>query len=112
MNADNQSRRYLRDNVADDLAKEIDILLDRILSLETKVDWAISHIREETHNRVKLGREALTKLEEALDILRREVPDQTNAIMLLIAAAADIQAAQREIRKGLSILLGNMDNGS
>ena len=105
-----QARRFLRDHMGDALTEEIEALLDMILSLETKVDFTVGYIHRNTQERLERSREALNRVETAIDYLRSDAPKVHDAIMLLIAAAGDLQAEQREIRDSLTHLLKTLNH--
>ena len=108
MNDEQRARRFLRDHVSDDLVKEVDLLLERLVLLETKVDFAVGYIHENTQSRLDRCREMLGKVESALDCLRVEPANLDHVKLLLIACAAEMQAEQHEIRGNLTGLLRSL----
>jgi hypothetical protein len=97
--------RFLRDKKADDLWDETESLLDQLVAAETEIDLVFGYIQEDTQRRSDRSRKILSRIENALSVLRRISPPPNDAIELLVAAANDIQAEQLRIRDGLTMLL-------
>lgn len=105
MREDRSERRFLRDNEVDDLRKQTKELLDQLTAAEAKFNLVFDHINDDTLERMKRGRDTLSLIESAINLLRHISPPPDGPIKLLVAGANEIQAEQREIRSCLAKLL-------
>ena len=112
MNQVTEARRILRDNVATELRAEIEVLIDRIICLDTGGELSIGHISESAQKELDSCCYALQQIEAALDELRGESPDTDVAHSLLVEAAKALVVRQRDLQQSLIDLLHDLEQES
>ncbi len=104
MTEEQTSCRFLRDNAADGLQQEVQMLIDEVIRLAPEAATPIGHISEAAQNQIDFGRDILEKIEAAIETLRRDQPDIADTIRQLMCVAEEAKCEQNEVLLSLKAL--------
>lgn len=99
------SCRFLRDNAADGLQQEVQVLIDKVIRLAPEAATTVGHISEAAQNHIDFGRDILEKVEATIEALRHDQPDTDDAIQRLVSVAEEAQCEQNEVLLSLKALM-------
>ncbi len=104
---EDKPRRFLRDNVEEEIKDRVELLLDRIIRLQEEGDFTVGHVVETSQIQLDMGRKTIVLVESILDNLRSKNPNLEDSIAKLVQVADTIQDSYNELQTCLCTLMRN-----